>query len=66
MEKVLWFVTKLLPKNKIGAWILGVISAALALALGVSSVDLKDSFCRAEAVKLPVEAAPAQPAEPAK
>jgi len=50
---ILAFVKKLLPMNKIGAFILGLIGAALALLIGVSSTDLKTSYCNADAVSLP-------------
>lgn len=56
MAKILLILKAILPKNKIGAWILGVIAAGLALALSVSPSDLKESFCAAEPVALPASA----------
>lgn len=50
---ILELLKKLLPKTKIGAWILGLIAAAMALALGVSQGDLKEKFCASEPVVLP-------------
>lgn len=53
---------KILPMNKIGAFILGVIGAGLALLLGTQSADLKASYCAADAVTIPaVVPAPAAP-----
>lgn len=58
------FVKKILPMNKIGAFILGVIGAGLALVVGVSNSDLKKSYCEADVVALPKAevVAPAAPA----
>lgn len=56
--KVLSLLKAILPKNKIGAWLLGLIAALLAIGLGVSNTDLKDAFCAAPAVSLPVLAEP--------
>jgi hypothetical protein len=64
---VLEFIKKILPMNKIGAFILGLIGAALALLIGVNSSDLKASYCAADAVALPKVVAPVVPsAEPVK
>jgi hypothetical protein len=51
--KILALLKALLPTKKIGAWILGLLGAALALALGVSNSDLKSQFCASEPVELP-------------
>lgn len=58
------FVKKLLPMNKIGAFILGLIGAAIAVVVGVSNSDLKKSFCEAEVVALPKLEAPAPAVAP--
>ena len=51
--KLLALLKALLPTKKIGAWILAILGAALALALGVSNSDLKAQYCASEAVELP-------------
>jgi hypothetical protein len=61
---VIAFIKKVLPMDRIGAFILGLIGAALALFMGVGSGDLKAAYCKAEAVAIPAIAAPA--VEPAK
>ncbi len=53
---------KILPMNKIGAFIMGLIGAALAIFLGTQSADLKAAYCAADAVSLPAVEAPATPA----
>ena len=55
---VLAFVKRFLPMNKIGAYILGLIAAAMAVFLGVSNSDLKDSFCASAPVSIPAAAVP--------
>jgi len=56
---VLGFLKKILPMNKIGAFILGVIGAGLALLLGANSADMKTAYCNADAVEVPALVAPA-------
>jgi hypothetical protein len=51
--KIWGILRSILPTSKIGAWILGLLGAALAMILGVSSGDLKDKFCAAPPVELP-------------
>lgn len=64
MSAILNLIKMIIPKNKVGAWILGLLAAGLALGLGVSNTDLKDAFCAAPAVQLPVIAEPvAQPVQ---
>lgn len=62
MAKLLLILKAILPKNKIGAWLLGVIAAGMALALSVSPGDLKKSFCEAEVVEVPKVELPSAPA----
>jgi len=60
----IWGILKtILPTKRIGAWIVGVLAAVVALVMGISNTDLKDAFCAAPAVELPkIEVAPALPA----
>lgn len=57
----IWGILKaILPTKKIGAWIVGVLAAVVALVMGVSNSELKDTFCAGGVVNLPkIEAAPA-------
>lgn len=57
---ILQFIKKLLPMNKIGAFILGLIGAALALILGTQNADLKKQYCASEEVNIPKIEAPAE------
>jgi hypothetical protein len=56
------FVKAILPTKKIAAWILGLIGAALAVAMGVSNPELKAQYCASEVVSLPSTAPAAMPA----
>jgi hypothetical protein len=58
----------ILPTKKIGAWILGIVGALIALVLGVANSDLKEQFCSTkEVVELPkIEIKEPAPAEPVK
>jgi len=56
---ILGFLKMILPTKKIGAWILGIMGAALALFMGVNGAELKASYCASDAVSLPVIVAPA-------
>lgn len=48
---VVWsFLKSILPTKKIMAWILGVITAAIALFAGLNSQDLKDQFCATQEI----------------
>jgi hypothetical protein len=53
MTKLLLILKAILPKNKIGAWLLGVIAAGLALALSVSPTEIKEHFCAQPVVEVP-------------
>jgi hypothetical protein len=57
----IWALLKnILPTKKIGAWILGILGALLALVMGVKNSDLKESFCASAPVELPkIEVQPA-------
>jgi len=57
----IWGILKaLLPTKKIGAWIVGILAAIVALVMGVSNSDLKATFCASAPVELPkIEIAPA-------
>lgn len=61
MEKILAIVKMLIPKNKLGAWLLGLIGAGLALLIGANNAELKDAYCKAEPVALPKIEAPVVP-----
>jgi len=50
---ILALLKSILPTKKIGAWILGVLGAALALFMGIKNSDLKETFCASAAVELP-------------
>lgn len=72
---ILAFLKSILPTKKIGAYILGVLGALLALFLGVNNSEMKDVFCKAEVVSIPalpntapvvVPISPVAPAAPAK
>lgn len=60
------FIKMILPTKKIGAWILGIIAAIVALVMGVSNADLKAQFCANEPVNLPAlpKLAPPAPVVP--
>lgn len=72
--KIWGIVRMILPTKKIGAWILGIAGAIIALVLGVSNTDLKEQFCATKEVvelpkievKAPEATAPAPALEPAK
>lgn len=51
----IWGILKaILPTKKIGAWILGVLAALVALVMGVANTDLKEQFCATkDVVELP-------------
>ena len=51
--KIWELVKMILPTKKIGAWILGIIAAVVALVMGVKNTDLKDQFCANAPVDLP-------------
>lgn len=60
----IWGVLKaILPTKRIGAWILGILGALVALIMGVSNTDLKAAFCESkEVVELPkIEIQPPAP-----
>jgi len=60
-----WMVLKaILPTKKIGAWIVGVLAALVALVMGVANSDLKAEFCSTTSViTLPTNViSPATPA----
>jgi hypothetical protein len=61
---VISFLKAILPTKKIGAYILGLLGAVLALFLGVSNPDIKAAYCAADAVVLPAlpDSAPVVPA----
>jgi hypothetical protein len=65
--KIWGIIRAILPTKKIGAWILGILGAVVALILGVSNTDLKEQFCATkEVVELPkieVQAPAALPVE---
>lgn len=65
---ILTFLKSILPTKKIGAYILGVLGALLALFLGVSNPDLKAAYCAADPVSIPAlpDTAPVPPPAPAK
>ena len=50
---IMTLLKSILPTKKIGAWILGILGAIVALAMGVKNSDLKDTFCASPAVDLP-------------
>jgi hypothetical protein len=50
---ILALLKSILPTKKIGAWIVGILGALVALVLGVSNSDLKKQYCASEAVELP-------------
>jgi hypothetical protein len=50
---VISFLKAILPTKKIGAYILGVLGALLALFLGVSNPDIKAAYCAADVVNIP-------------
>jgi len=50
--KVWTFLRAILPTKKIGAWIVGILAALVALVMGVKNSDLKDTFCASAPVEL--------------
>lgn len=60
---ILALLKAVLPTKKIGAWIVGILAAVVALLMGVKNTDLKDQFCANPVVELPklevVQPAPA-------
>lgn len=62
---VIWsFLKGILPTKKIGAWILGILGALVALVMGVQNSDLKKTFCESAPVELPKIEVKAEPAAP--
>lgn len=60
--KIWAIVRNILPTKRIGAWIVGVLAAIVALVMGVKNTELKDAFCSAPVVELPkIEVQPATP-----
>jgi uncharacterized integral membrane protein len=60
---IIEFLKAILPTKKIGAWIVGILAAIVALVMGISNTDLKTQFCASEPVNLPaIKIAPAVPA----
>jgi hypothetical protein len=56
------FLKNILPTKKIGAWIVGILAAIVALVMGVKNSELKDAFCASAPVELPkIEVQPAAP-----
>lgn len=55
---ILALLKTLLPTKKIGAWIVGVFAAIMALVFGVKSSEIKESFCAAAPVELPANIIP--------
>ncbi len=51
--RILALLKLIIPKNKVGAWILGIIAAGLAIFMGVQNGDLKDEFCKGALVEIP-------------
>lgn len=50
----IWGILKaILPTKKIGAWIVGILAAVVALVMGVQNKELKDAFCASAPVELP-------------
>ncbi len=45
-DKILKFVFAILPKKKIGAFILGAVSTAAAMVMGASNDEIKIEFCK--------------------
>lgn len=63
---ILNFLKAILPTKKIGAWILGLLGAVVALALGISNGDLKATFCATDAASMPaIKLVPEVPVAPA-
>lgn len=64
---ILGLLKALLPTKRIAAWIVGLLSAVVALAVGVSNTELKTQYCSTTEVvqlpKLPDLAAPVVPVE---
>jgi hypothetical protein len=59
---ILGFLKSILPTKKIGAWILGIIGALVAIFMGINNSDLKATYCASEIVNLPP--LPAQAPQP--
>lgn len=59
---IIEFIKKILPWDRIIAWILGLITAALCIFMGANVGEVKKRFCAEDAVVLPSLAAPAVPA----
>lgn len=54
MSTRIWAILRaILPTKKIGAWIVGVFAAFVALVMGVSSEGIKEHFCASPAVEIP-------------
>lgn len=59
LSVILGFLKALLPKKRIGSWILGILGAGLAVFMGVNNAELKEQYCSNPPVELPkLEAAP--------
>lgn len=58
MTVILNFLKMLIPKKKIGAWLLGIIAAGVALFMGVNNAEMKAAFCASAPVELPAAQSP--------
>ena len=50
LASVLSLLKSVLPTKKIAAWILAVLTAVVALVMGLNSADVKASFCSSDTV----------------
>lgn len=58
MALLLRVLHAIVPKKKLSAYVLGLITAVLAVVAGIQAPDIKDEFCSAPNSSLPVIAEP--------
>lgn len=58
---IIEFLKKLLPMDRIAAWILGVITVGLAMFFGAGQQAIKEKYCASANVELPKIEAPVAP-----
>ncbi len=57
---VLLFLKKLLPMDRIVAFVIGLIATAIIAIAGADGTEVKKKFCESELPKIPAVSAPAE------
>ncbi len=66
LATVIAFLKKILPMDRIAAFVLGLIATVLALVMGANPGGMKESFCASALPAIPAVSVPAVPVEKAK